>query len=211
MLSEERENRDVARMCTRGCCFQQYENGDRFILLDQIWFICWRIPPDTFVPNDTENWISKGSRECWRRQQYIRIRRFWVMVRRRFGILARPIIWVQTKFTEKFKGMEGRDSKEFEGTGLNVRRYEVRQYVMNRQFRACFILYRVPVLQFCCYLWFIVFLWRVISLSADSVSCTFVCYLKVSCRRLVTVDLWRSFHAQCIDTLWSVSVPNYSV
>jgi len=64
--------------------------------------------------------------------------------------------------------MEGRDLKEFEGRGLNVRRYKVRQYVINRQcraeLRACFILYRVLVHHPCYYLYFIVFLWRACSL-----------------------------------------------
>jgi hypothetical protein len=111
--------------------------------------------------------------------------------------------------------MEGRDLKQLEGTGLNVRRYRVRWYVINGQFRSelkvCFVLYRVLVLHSCCYLCFIVFLWRACSLGADSISCTSVCYLKVSCRRLACNCCSATIISCTLYRYVMISVPNSSI
>jgi hypothetical protein len=108
------------------------------------------------------------------------------------GRLVRRIMWVQAKFADRYKAMEGR--------GLNVRRYKIREYVISRQFRAepkaCFILHRVLVLHTCYCCRFIEFMWRTFSLSTNSISCTFVCCLKVSCRRRIC-NCWRTTIISC--------------
>jgi hypothetical protein len=83
-------------------------------------FICWSIRSDTSMRNYTENWTSEGTRGCFRRQQYIRIRCLWVVARqlvkihRRFGTSS-PSHHLRS--SRIYREMESDARKGLEGTG----------------------------------------------------------------------------------------------